>query len=77
MIKEADPSRAVYFDRECSICGRTVKEHSLEGIQACAHKQRDIKLKEVRCPICNKLVLEHSHSERVACFEKDRAAKLG
>jgi hypothetical protein len=47
-IKGADPSRAVDFDGECSICGRTLKEHSLEGIQACAHKQRDITLEDVR-----------------------------
>jgi DNA-directed RNA polymerase subunit RPC12/RpoP len=73
----ADPSRAVDFDGECSICSRTLKEHSVEGIQACAQKQRDIKLKDVRCPICNKLVLEHSHSDSVACFEKDRASKQG
>jgi hypothetical protein len=74
-IKGSDPSRAVDFDGVCSICGRTMKEHSIEGIVACAQKQRDITLKDVRCPICNKLVLEHSHSESVACFEKDRDAK--
>jgi hypothetical protein len=66
-MKGADPSRAVDFDGECSTCGRTMKEHSAEGIVACAHKQRDIKLKDLRCPICHKLVLEHSHSESIAC----------
>jgi len=31
-FKGQDPSRAVDFDGECAICGRTLKEHSLEGI---------------------------------------------
>jgi hypothetical protein len=74
-VKGADPSRVVNFDGECSICGRTMKEHSVEGIVACGQKQRDITLKDVRCPICNKPVLAHSHSESVACLEKDRATK--
>jgi hypothetical protein len=56
-------------------CGETFAEHSKEEILACAHKQRDIQLKDVRCPICNKLVLEHSHAEGLACSEKDKAAK--
>jgi hypothetical protein len=56
-------------------CGKTFDEHSKEEILACAHKQRDIQLKDVRCPICNKLVLEHSHAEGLACSEKDKAAK--
>ena len=56
-------------------CGRTMAEHSRENILACAHKQRDIQLKDVRCPICNKLVLEHSQAEGVACTEWAQAAK--
>jgi hypothetical protein len=40
MIQGADPSRAVDFDGECAICGRTLKEHSLEGITACAQTER-------------------------------------
>ena len=56
-------------------CGKNLAEHSREDILTCAHKQRDIQLKDLRCPIWNKLVLEHSQSEGVACFEKDKAAK--
>jgi len=53
-------------------CGKTMAEHSKDDILACAHKQRDRQLKDIRCPICNKLVLEHSHSESVACYEKQK-----
>jgi hypothetical protein len=38
-IKGATPSPAVDFDGECAICGRTLKEHSVEGIMTCAHRQ--------------------------------------
>lgn len=72
-VKEGGPSRVVDFDDVCNICGRTLKEHSLEGIEACADKEGDIKLKDVRCPICNKLVLEHSRTEGEVCHEKHRA----
>ncbi|MGA8342475.1 MAG: hypothetical protein WB781_11110, partial [Candidatus Sulfotelmatobacter sp.] len=58
-------------------CGKTVAEHSREEILACAHKQRDIQLKDVLCPICNKLVLEHSHGESVACTEKYNEQQRG
>ncbi len=59
----------------CAICEKPFGEHTPAGIRACANKQRDIKLKDVRCPICNKLVLEHSHAQGVACTEKAQAAK--
>lgn len=68
----ADPSRAVDLDAECLICGKALKEHSIEGIKGCARKQRDTKLKDVRCPICNKPVLEHSHNENAACAARQR-----
>ena len=39
-FNQGDASRAVDFDGACDVCGRTLKEHSIEGIKACARKQR-------------------------------------
>lgn len=67
--------RAEAMRAACPTCERPFGEHKPEEIRTCAHKQRDIKLKDVRCSICDKLLLEHSHAESVACSEKDKAAK--
>jgi hypothetical protein len=61
----------------CPTCEKPIGQHTPDEIRACADKQRDEKLKDVRCPICNKLVLEHSHSESVACTEKHREQEQG
>src|SRR5215469_6654916 len=53
----------------CATCGKRILHHTRAGFLACADKQREIKLNDVRCPICNRLALEHSDSERGACFE--------
>jgi endogenous inhibitor of DNA gyrase (YacG/DUF329 family) len=81
-IKGEDPDpkkraelRAEAMRWPCPSCGKPVGEHTPEETRTCAHKQRDIKLKDVRCSICNKLVLEHSESESAACSEKDQVAK--
>ena len=38
-FKQADASRAVDFEDACAICGRTLKEHSIEGVKACGRKR--------------------------------------
>src|SRR5436853_1244701 len=78
--KAPDPKKRAKLRAEamrspCPSCDKPIGEHTPEEMRACADKQRDIRLKDVRCPICNKLVLEHSHSESVSCFEKSRAAE--
>jgi len=71
--KKRAERRAEAMRSACPTCTKPFGEHTRAEIRACADKQRDIKLKDVRCPICSKLVLEHSHSEGVACSDKARA----
>ena len=52
--QEPDPAkratlRAQMLQSLCS-CGKTFGDHMQDEILACARKQRDIKLKDVRCP---------------------------
>jgi hypothetical protein len=40
-------------------CGKTIADHSREGIRACAHKQRD----QMPCPACGKPYGMHSDED--------------
>ena len=79
-LEDPDPQKRAELRAEamrsaCPSCNKPIGEHTPEEVRACADKQRDIRLKDVRCPICNKLVLEHSQSESTFCSAKSRAAE--